>query len=51
MTEKKKAKQKRELGGFFYNSGYQVKELKRFHLKGHTIGFHVQTQTLELHAK
>ena len=25
--------------------------LKRFHLNGHTIGFHPQTQELELHSK
>ena len=25
--------------------------LKRFHLNGHTIGFHPQTQKLELHTK
>ena len=25
--------------------------LKRFHLNGHTIGFHPQTQKLELHKK
>ena len=31
---------------------HQVKVLlKRFHLNGHTIGFHQQTQKLELHAK
>ena len=47
MTERKKTKQNENLE-VFYNSGYQVKELKRFHLKVHTIGFHVQTQTLEL---
>ena len=25
--------------------------LKRFHLNGNTIGFHPQTQTVELHTK
>ena len=25
--------------------------LKRFHLNGHTLGFHPQTQKLELHTK
>ena len=25
--------------------------LKRFHLNGNTVGFHPQTQTLELHTK
>ena len=25
--------------------------LKRFHMNGNTIGFHPQTQTLELHTK
>ena len=34
------------------NKEYHVKELlKRFHLNGHTIGFHPQTQKLELHTK
>ena len=50
MTEKKK-QNKTRTWRFFNNSGYQVKELKRFHLKVHTIGFNVQTQTLELRTK
>ena len=34
------------------NKKYHVKVLqKRFHLNGNTIGFHSQTQKLELHTK